>query len=66
MSMNDKHTGEPMTLEQVRAELNGAKGKRYWRSLDELARRLPIRNSPARSIWVTTLWLTTTFAPRKT
>ena len=29
--------GEPMTLEQVRRELNGAKGKRYWRSLDELA-----------------------------
>ena len=27
----------PMTLAQVRAELKGAKGKRYWRSLDELA-----------------------------
>ena len=28
---------EKMTLEQVRAELKGAKGKKYWRSLDELA-----------------------------
>jgi MoCo/4Fe-4S cofactor protein with predicted Tat translocation signal len=28
---------ETMTLEQVRAELKGAKGKKYWRSLDELA-----------------------------
>ncbi len=28
---------EPMTLEQVRAELKNAKGKKYWRSLDELA-----------------------------
>jgi molybdopterin-containing oxidoreductase family iron-sulfur binding subunit len=27
----------PMTLAAVRAELKGAKGKRYWRSLDELA-----------------------------
>jgi MoCo/4Fe-4S cofactor protein with predicted Tat translocation signal len=27
----------PMTLEAVRAELKGAKGKQYWRSLDELA-----------------------------
>src|ERR1039458_3692587 len=27
----------PMTLDQVRAELKGAKGKRYWRSVDELA-----------------------------
>ena len=26
-----------MTLEQVRAELKGVKGKRYWRSMDELA-----------------------------
>ena len=26
----------PMTLEQVRAELKGTAGKRYWRSLDEL------------------------------
>jgi len=39
MSTNDKHTPgmAPMTLEQVRAELGGAKGKKYWRSLDELA-----------------------------
>jgi len=45
MSMNDKHTNgavdnsatEPMTLEQVRAKLNGVKGKKYWRSVDELA-----------------------------
>ena len=28
---------EPMTLGQVRRELKGVKGKRYWRSLDELA-----------------------------
>ena len=28
---------EPMTLEAVRRELKGAKGKKYWRSLDELA-----------------------------
>ncbi len=28
---------EPMTLEAVRAELKGVKGKKYWRSLDELA-----------------------------
>ena len=27
----------PMTLEQVRAELKGVKGKKYWRSVDELA-----------------------------
>ena len=27
----------PMTLDQVRAELKGVKGKRYWRSVDELA-----------------------------
>jgi len=27
----------PMTLEQVRQELKGVKGKRYWRSVDELA-----------------------------
>jgi len=39
--MNDMHTNaraaEPLTLEQVRAKLNSAKGKKYWRSLDELA-----------------------------
>ena len=28
---------EPMTLAAVRTKLNGAKGKKYWRSLDELA-----------------------------
>ena len=27
----------PMTLEAVRRELKGVKGKRYWRSVDELA-----------------------------
>ena len=27
----------PMTLDAVRAKLKGAKGKRYWRSVDELA-----------------------------
>ena len=27
----------PMTLEQVRQELKGVKGKRFWRSVDELA-----------------------------
>ena len=27
----------PMTLAEVRAELKGTKGKRFWRSLDELA-----------------------------
>jgi molybdopterin-containing oxidoreductase family iron-sulfur binding subunit len=30
-------TVEPMTLEAVRRELSGTKGKKYWRSLDELA-----------------------------
>ncbi len=29
--------GEPMTLEAVRHELKGVKGKKFWRSLDELA-----------------------------
>ncbi len=28
---------EPMTLDRVRAELKNVKGKKYWRSLDELA-----------------------------
>ena len=32
-----KNAGEPMTLDQVRAELKPLKGKRYWRSVDELA-----------------------------
>jgi molybdopterin-containing oxidoreductase family iron-sulfur binding subunit len=27
----------PMTLEQVRAKLSGVRGKKYWRSVDELA-----------------------------
>ena len=30
-------TGTQMTLAQVRAELKGVKGKKYWRSIDELA-----------------------------
>jgi len=30
-------TGTPMTLARVRAELKGVKGKKYWRSIDELA-----------------------------
>ena len=42
---NDKHIAkvdaltqiEPMTLAAVRQELKAAKGKRYWRSIDELA-----------------------------
>ena len=32
-----KSAPTPMTLEQVRQELKGVKGKRYWRSIDELA-----------------------------
>ena len=32
-----KNSGEPMTLDQVRLKLNGVKGKKFWRSLDELA-----------------------------
>src|SRR3954454_1648073 len=28
---------KPLTLAEVRAKLNGSKGKRFWRSLDELA-----------------------------
>ena len=37
--MESKNNAEqtPMTLAQVRAELKGVKGKRYWRSVDELA-----------------------------
>ena len=38
--MSGKKCGKnehPMTLVQVRAELKGAKGKKYWRSVDELA-----------------------------
>ena len=30
-------TSEPMTLVQIRQQLKGQKGKRYWRSVDELA-----------------------------
>ena len=30
-------TGTPVTFAQVRAELKGVKGKKYWRSIDELA-----------------------------
>ncbi len=33
----DQMARAPMTLEQVRAELKGVKGKKYWRSIDELA-----------------------------
>jgi MoCo/4Fe-4S cofactor protein with predicted Tat translocation signal len=46
-AVNDKHentalvappeSSEPMTLEQVRKALKASKGKKYWRSLDELA-----------------------------
>jgi molybdopterin-containing oxidoreductase family iron-sulfur binding subunit len=32
-----KNAAVPMTLEQVRQELKGVKGKRYWQSVDELA-----------------------------
>jgi MoCo/4Fe-4S cofactor protein with predicted Tat translocation signal len=34
---NNQPQTEPMTLAEVRANLNGTKGKRFWRSLDELA-----------------------------
>ena len=34
---NNESQTEPMTLAAVRAKLNGTKGKRFWRSLDELA-----------------------------
>ena len=37
MSANVESSPKPMTLEAVRRELSGAKGKKYWRSLDELA-----------------------------
>jgi molybdopterin-containing oxidoreductase family iron-sulfur binding subunit len=36
MSRNEKNE-TPMTLVQIRQELKGQKGKRYWRSVDELA-----------------------------
>ena len=35
-SAQDDNSGG-MTLEQVRSKLNGVKGKKYWRSIDELA-----------------------------
>jgi molybdopterin-containing oxidoreductase family iron-sulfur binding subunit len=34
---NGSSTATPMTLAAVRQELKAAKGKRYWRSVDELA-----------------------------
>jgi molybdopterin-containing oxidoreductase family iron-sulfur binding subunit len=34
---NETKNATPMTLVQVRQELKGAKGKKYWRSVDELA-----------------------------
>jgi molybdopterin-containing oxidoreductase family iron-sulfur binding subunit len=37
VSGNGKNEKTPMTLEAVRAELKSAKGKKYWRSVDELA-----------------------------
>jgi len=40
MSMENGHKPmrkEAKTLAEVRAQLNGVKGKRYWRSIDELA-----------------------------
>ncbi|MGA2886556.1 MAG: TAT-variant-translocated molybdopterin oxidoreductase [Terracidiphilus sp.] len=33
----DSSASAPMTLVQIRRQLKGAKGKRYWRSVDELA-----------------------------
>ena len=37
MNGNDKSEITPMTLAAVRQELKAVKGKRYWRSVDELA-----------------------------
>ncbi|MGA3045843.1 MAG: TAT-variant-translocated molybdopterin oxidoreductase [Terracidiphilus sp.] len=37
MNGNGKNVAAPMTLAAVREELKGVKGKRYWRSVDELA-----------------------------
>jgi molybdopterin-containing oxidoreductase family iron-sulfur binding subunit len=37
MDGNGKNGKTPMTLEAVRTELSTAKGKKYWRSVDELA-----------------------------
>jgi molybdopterin-containing oxidoreductase family iron-sulfur binding subunit len=36
-SLDSSSVQQPLTLEQVRRQLEGKKGKRYWRSLDELA-----------------------------
>jgi molybdopterin-containing oxidoreductase family iron-sulfur binding subunit len=36
-AMNGKNQAEPMSLAQVRASLKSVKGKKYWRSVDELA-----------------------------
>jgi molybdopterin-containing oxidoreductase family iron-sulfur binding subunit len=37
MNGSDKNEITPMTLEQARQELKGVRGKKYWRSVDELA-----------------------------
>ena len=37
MNENGNNKSTPMTLVQVREQLKGVKGKRYWRSVDELA-----------------------------
>jgi molybdopterin-containing oxidoreductase family iron-sulfur binding subunit len=37
MNGNGKNGTKPMTLAQVREDLKGVKGKKYWRSLDELS-----------------------------
>jgi MoCo/4Fe-4S cofactor protein with predicted Tat translocation signal len=36
-SVSQPENSEPMTLDAVRAKLKGTGGKKYWRSLDELA-----------------------------
>ena len=37
MNENGNTESTPMTLVQVRQQLKGVKGKRYWQSVDELA-----------------------------
>jgi MoCo/4Fe-4S cofactor protein with predicted Tat translocation signal len=37
MNENGNNKSTPMTLVQVREQLKGVKGKRYWKSVDELA-----------------------------
>ncbi|MGA9671631.1 MAG: TAT-variant-translocated molybdopterin oxidoreductase [Terracidiphilus sp.] len=37
MNENGQNENKPMTLAAVREELKGVKGKKYWRSVDELA-----------------------------